>query len=289
MDFKQGEATDQNPFSQEAMAGAARLLSTEAERAEASGAAEALARDGYCVIEEALDDQQLTALRVEVDRLNLQTPASASSFGGFDTRRAFNLLGQSRGFNPVAAHRQVLAVVETHLEDQIQLSETSTVTLGPGQVSQVLHYDDGCYPMPRPHLPLMVSAMWAVDDFTEVNGATRVVPGSHLLAEVDTAADTVPLEMPAGSVGLWDGRLVHGGGANNSSAVRRGVAVLYARAWLRQQENQYLCLAPEVVAGFGRDFQRLLGWCLYGPHTGIVQGRDPKHLLTEALMNSDKD
>jgi ectoine hydroxylase-related dioxygenase (phytanoyl-CoA dioxygenase family) len=126
----------------------------------------------------------------------------------------------------------------------------------------------------------MVSVMWAIDDFTEANGATRVVPGSHLETEVDTTAETEPLEMPAGSVGLWDGRLVHGGGANSTDAVRRGVAVLYARAWLRQQENQFLCLAPETVAGFDRRFQRLLGWCLYGPHTGIVQGRDPKHLLT---------
>jgi len=195
------------------------------------------------------------------------------------TRRAFNLLGRSRVFDPLATHPTVVAAVESHLDDQIQLSETSTVTLEPGQGAQVLHHDDGCYPMPRPHMPLMVSVMWAIDDFTVANGATRVVPGSHLVAEVETAADTVPLEMSAGSVGLWDGRLVHGGGANTTGVARRGVAVLYTRAWLRQQENQYLCVSPDVVAGFDRRFQRLLGWCLYGPHTGIVQGRDPKHLL----------
>jgi len=271
---------DQNPFSPEAMAVAARFLSTEAEQAKASEAISSLSRDGYCVIEGVLDDQQLAAVRKEVDHLNEQTPASGSSFGGSDTLRAFNLLGRSRAFDPLAAHPLVVAATEAHLNDQIQLSETSTVTLGPGQSAQVLHHDDGCYPIPRPHLPLMVSAMWAIDDFTVANGATRVVPGSHLATEVDTAADTVPLEMPAGSMGLWDGRLVHGGGANTTGAVRRGVAVLYARAWLRQQENQYLCLAPDVVAGFDRRFQRLLGWCLYGSHTGVVQGRDPKHLLT---------
>jgi len=270
---------DQNPFSPEAMAVAARFLSTEAERAEAAEAIATLARDGYCVIENAIDAEQLAAARAEVDRLNEMTPPSASSFGGFDTRRAFNLVGRSRVFDPLVAHPAVVATVEAHLGDQIQLSETSTVTLGPGQDAQVLHHDDGCYPMARPHMPLMVSAMWAIDNFTVANGATRVVPGSHLVPEVDTAADTVPLEMAAGSVGLWDGRLVHGGGANTAEASRSGVAVLYSRAWLRQQENQYLCLASEVVAGFDRRYQRLLGWCLYGPHTGIVQGRDPKHLL----------
>ncbi len=279
-DDRGGDPVDQNPFSAEAMATAARFLSTEEERADVAEASTALSRDGFCVIEGVLTDDQLAEARREVDRLNEETPASASSFGGYDTRRAFNLLGRSRAFDPLAADPSTIATIETHLGDQIQLSETSTVTLGPGQPSQILHHDDGCYPIPRPHLPLMVSAMWAIDDFTVANGATRVVPGSHLQTEVDTSAATVPLEMPAGSVGLWDGRLVHGGGANTTGEVRRGVAVLYARAWLRQQENQFLCLSPDLVAGFDRRYQRLLGWCLYGPHTGIVEGRDPKHVLS---------
>jgi hypothetical protein len=276
----QADAIDQNPFSAEAMASAARLLSTGEERTEVSEATTTLADNGYCVMEGLLDDEDLRAVRVGVDGLNAQTPPSASTFGGFDTQRAFNLLGRSRAFDALAAHRRVVAAVEAHLDDQIQLSETSTITLGPGQGEQVLHHDDGCYPLPRPHLPLMVSAMWAIDDFTVANGATRVVPGSHLHAEVDVAAETVPVEMSAGSVALWDGRLVHGGGANTTTTARRGVAVLYSRAWLRQQENQFLCLDSAVVAGFDRGYQRLLGWCLYGPHTGIVEGRDPKHLLT---------
>ncbi|MGI9615470.1 MAG: phytanoyl-CoA dioxygenase family protein [Acidimicrobiales bacterium] len=284
MDSEESErrrtAVDENPFSSEAMASAARFLSTDEELAAVSDVSAALARDGFSVIENVLSSEELAAARRDVDRLNAETPASGSSFGGYDTRRAFNLLGRSRAFDPLASHPAVVAAVETHLDDQIQLSEASTVSLEAGQPAQILHHDDGCYPMPRPHPPLMVSVMWAIDDFTEANGATRVVPGSHLVAEVDTAAETQPLEMPAGSVGIWDGRLVHGGGANSSDAMRRGVAVLYARAWLRQQENQFLCLSQATVAGFDRRFQRLLGWCLYGPHTGIVQGRDPKHLLT---------
>lgn len=278
-DSGQRNAIDENPFSSEAMADAARFLSTDEERAEVSTAITDLERDGFCIIENVLDADELAAVRDEVDRLNAETPPSASSFGGFDTRRAFNLLGRSRVFDPLAGHRSVVAAVEAHLGDQIQLSEASTVTLGPGQPRQILHHDDGCYPMPRPHLPLMVSAMLAVDEFTEANGATHVVPGSHLVPEVDTSADTVRLTMGAGSVALWDGRLVHGGGANSSDAERRGVAVLYTRAWLRQQENQFLCLSPDIVAGFDRRYQRLLGWCLYGTHTGIVGGRDPKHVL----------
>ncbi|MDH3683141.1 MAG: hypothetical protein OEV40_24705, partial [Acidimicrobiia bacterium] len=129
---------DENPFSPEAMATAARLLSTEQDRAEVAQATAALSRDGYCVVEGVLSHEQLMAVRSEVDRLNAQTPASASSFGGFDTRRAFNLLGRSRVFDPLATNRLVIAVVEAHLDDQIQLSEASTVTLEPGQRAQVL-------------------------------------------------------------------------------------------------------------------------------------------------------
>ncbi len=86
----------------------------------------------------------------------------------------------------------------------------------------MMHLDDGCYPLPRPHPPLMVSVMWAIDDFTEVTGATRMVPGSHLdpdRAFVDVA--TEPLFMQAGSAGLWDGRTVHVGGAQQPAATRR--------------------------------------------------------------------
>ena len=274
------DAIDRNPFSSEAMAQAARFLSSEEERLAVASQSRELRDVGYTVLADLLDADTLAEARREVDRLMAETPPSASSFGGYDTKRAFNLLGRSRAFDALASHPSVIAVIEAHLADQIHLSETSTVTLGAGEAAQILHYDDGCYPVPRPHMPLMVSVMWALDDFTEANGATRMAAGTHLQTDPDIdGSDTVPLEMSAGSVGLWDGRTIHGGGANTTDRPRRGIAVLYARAWLRQQENQFLCLDRAVVSGFDRKYQRLLGWCMYGPHTGIVQGRDPKHTL----------
>ena len=269
-----------NPFSSEAMSQSARFLATDDEGQAVADNVDQLAASGYTVLTDLLDEETLAAARDELDRLMAETPDSSTPFGGYGTKRAFNLLGRSRAFDPLVGHPLVVAAVEAHLQDQIQLSEVSTVTLGPSENAQMLHFDDGCYPLPRPHEPLMVSVMWAMDDFTEVNGATRIVPGSHL--DPDPAFVSVPTEpllMSAGSAGLWDGRTVHGGGANNSDRPRRGIAVLYARAWLRQQENQYLCLDRSLIASFDRRYQRLLGWCTYGPHTGIVEGRDPKGQL----------
>jgi len=273
-------ALDQNPFSPEAMARAGRWVSTEAERALGAPAIEQLAADGVAVLPSLLDEPTLDAARDELDRRNTETPASSTTFGGFATRRPFNLLGPSRAFDPLVTHPLVIAVIESHLDDQIQISEASGITIGPHEPAQILHFDDGCYPLPRPHPPLMVSVMWALDDFAEANGATRVAPGTHLVDEPEIEAlRTIPMEMPAGSALLWDGRTIHGGGANRTETPRRGVAVLYARAWLRQQENQFLCIDRATVAGFDRRYQRLLGWCIYANHTGLVAGRDPKHLL----------
>jgi len=69
-------------------------------------------------------------------------------------------------------------------------------------------------------------------DFTEENGATRVIPGSHRLADKlqFQHADTVPAEMPAGSVVFYTGSLYHGAGANRSNDVRYGLNLTYALA-----------------------------------------------------------
>ena len=276
------DALDRNPFSPDAMAAAGRWVSTDAEREQAAPVVAHLRTDGFAILHDLLDGPTLDRAREELDRRNAATPPSTTTFGGFATRRPFNLLGPSRAFDPLVTHPLVVAAVEAHLDDQIQISEASGITIGPDEPAQILHFDDGCYPLPRPHPPLMVSVMWALDDFVEENGATRMAPGTHLVDDHDLdRCETIPMEMPAGSAILWDGRTIHGGGANRTDTPRRGIAVLYARAWLRQQENQFLCVDRETVAGFDRRYQRLLGWCVYANHTGVVGGRDPKHLLAD--------
>jgi ectoine hydroxylase-related dioxygenase (phytanoyl-CoA dioxygenase family) len=126
------------------------------------------------------------------------------------------------------------------------------------------------------------NTLWAMTDFTPENGATRVIPGSHTLADrlQFREADTEPAAMPAGSVLLYTGALYHGGGANRSDATRYGVNLTYAVSWLRQEENQYLSVPREVALGLPDDLLRLLGYARGAYALGYVDDlRDPLDAL----------
>ncbi|MEK9942008.1 MAG: phytanoyl-CoA dioxygenase family protein, partial [Gammaproteobacteria bacterium] len=115
------------------------------------------------------------------------------------------------------------------------------------------------------------SALWALDDFTEENGATRIVMGTSDLDEVSDD-DSIPIAqaiMPKGSVVMYLGSTIHGGGANYSSESRKAAVNTYALGWLRQEENQYLALSPQAVASQSDEVQRLLGFQAHGPHLGV--------------------
>ena len=105
--------------------------------------------------------------------------------------------------------------------------------------------------------------MWAVTDFTEEMGATRVIVGSHLWeddpAEVDPALTTGAV-MSKGSVLVYTGSIYHGGGANHSDVHRIGINVGYSLGWLRQEENQYLACPPEIARTLPEGLLRLMGY-----------------------------
>jgi ectoine hydroxylase-related dioxygenase (phytanoyl-CoA dioxygenase family) len=123
--------------------------------------------------------------------------------------------------------------------------------------------------------------MWALDDFTEENGATRVVPGSHRWTDRMAGPDdaTVPAVMPAGSVMFYVGKIWHGGGANRTDAPRLGVILEYVAAWLRAQENHLLAVPRDVVATLPERLQELLGYNIYPPFVGYVDGRHPRRYI----------
>jgi ectoine hydroxylase-related dioxygenase (phytanoyl-CoA dioxygenase family) len=123
--------------------------------------------------------------------------------------------------------------------------------------------------------------MWPFDDFTQENGATRIVPGSHRwIDETPTpSTDTIALTMPAGSALMYVGSLWHGGGANTTSTPRIGVVLHYAVSWLRPVENHVLAVPSTVVAELPERLQELLGYNIYPPFIGYVDGRHPRRLL----------
>ena len=164
---------------------------------------------------------------------------------------------------------------------EYQLSAPTGILIGPGEPAQVLHHDDAVYPLPRPHDQVVVTCMWPFDDFTDLNGATRLVPGSHRWTDrrPDESTEVTIAEMPAGSVMFYVGTLWHGGGANRSDRPRLGVVLEYAASWLRPQENHILGVPHEIVATLPERLQELLGYNVYPPFLGYVDGRHPRRLL----------
>ena len=166
-----------------------------------------------------LVDGLITALQ-RIEREHRLGPAR-TSFEGFKTVRINNLLTYDDLFWEVPLHDNVLPVVERVLDRECLLSSFCSLVLGPGQEAQPIHEDTQLIPLPRPHIPITINAIWALSDFRADNGATRIIPGSHKYdssPEYGREYDAVTATMKAGSVMLFDSALWHGGGANNSDA-----------------------------------------------------------------------
>jgi ectoine hydroxylase-related dioxygenase (phytanoyl-CoA dioxygenase family) len=162
------------------------------------------------------------------------------------------------------------------------VSSLSAITILPGETAQPIHADDQVIPIPKPHKAVTANSMWAVTDFTEANGATRVIPRSHLAdhaPEYGQHYDSICAEMPAGSILVWDGGLWHGGGANVTDERRRGIAMNYCAGYIRQQENQQLGLPPRLVATFPARLQELVGYGIYQGLIGHIDKRAPAEVV----------
>jgi ectoine hydroxylase-related dioxygenase (phytanoyl-CoA dioxygenase family) len=132
----------------------------------------------------------------------------------------------------------------------------------------------------------MINCMWAVDEFTADNGATLVVPGSHKWPK-DRQPEPHEITqgaMPAGSVLIYFGGLLHAGGANRTQKPRTGLVLSYCLGWLRQVENHYLAIPLELAKTFPKRLQRLIGYFVHEPNLGCVEGQDPMRLLTGDLV-----
>jgi ectoine hydroxylase-related dioxygenase (phytanoyl-CoA dioxygenase family) len=86
-----------------------------------------------------------------------------------------------------------------------------------------------------------------------------------------------------GSVMLYLGSLWHGGGANRTDHARLGVIVEYVASWLRPQETHLLAVPPDLAATLPERLQELLGYNIYPPFLGYVDGRHPRRALASTL------
>jgi ectoine hydroxylase-related dioxygenase (phytanoyl-CoA dioxygenase family) len=237
--------------------------------------------DGYAILERAIEPALVAELVATIDRslAELAIPFGANDFLGTRTRRLFNLLARDPLFARVPIHEAVLPVVESVLDPECLLSSLTAIEMNPGETLQPLHADDGSIPLPKPHLPITCTAIWALTDFTEENGGTRVVPGSHRAdhspRKHEREASALTARMSAGSVLVYHGSLWHGGGANTSAAHRLAIVCNYCAGFLRQEECQLLALPREQVAAFPPRLQGLVGYSTYRGLLGHVDQQSP--------------
>jgi ectoine hydroxylase-related dioxygenase (phytanoyl-CoA dioxygenase family) len=246
-----------------------------------------ISRNGWTVIERAIEPDLVDALADDLLRLEetLDVEPAGNSFEGDRTIRIYNLLAYGRLYEAIPVHRRVLPVVERVLDPGCLVSSLSSISILPGERAQPIHADDQLIPLPKPHVPTVCNTMWALTDFTEANGATRLVPGSHLAdrsPDYGAPYESIAAEMPRGSVLVWHGSLWHGGGANTTAERRVGIAMNYCAGWIRQQENQQLGIPREVAAGFPPRLRRLCGYGIYNGLIGHINKHDPAEMLGDA-------
>ena len=243
-----------------------------------------VAADGYTIVEDAIAPDLVDELIADLARLEreLAIEPATNSFEGANTLRIYNLLAHGEVWQRVPLHDSVLPIVEGVLDPGCLISSLSSIDIGPGETAQPIHADDQLIPIPKPHPPTVCNSMWALTDFTEANGATRIIPGTHLYdhsPDYGQPYDSIAAEMPKGSVLVWHGSLWHGGGANQTDERRIGIAMNYCAGYIRQQENQQLGIPPELVATFPPRLQELVGYGIYNGLIGHIDKRTPADVV----------
>lgn len=260
---------------------------------------EAMKRDGAVIVEDMIEGATLDRLLADIGPLIECAPFGSPEFTGVRTRRCGGLLGKSAHTvdlltQPLftGAAEQLLSKEQPYvwwndtvphtLYAKIQLSVTQAIQIMPGEKAQPLHRDDGVHHRRHPGPETQVQIMYAGTDFTEENGCTRVIPGSHLW-EADRRPhphESIAATMRRGSGLFFFGSVFHGGGANVSKdRPRIGITLSLIPGHLRQEENQYLAVPIDVVKQYPPHVQALMGYVVSPPACGFVDLVDPAFML----------
>jgi ectoine hydroxylase-related dioxygenase (phytanoyl-CoA dioxygenase family) len=236
---------------------------------------------GACVLEGVLEGEKLaevqTALYRAADSDRRYGLSLDYAYGKDDhvNQRVWNLPSHDPVFCELAEHPAAMTFVRHLLGWPALLSSMSANITGEGGQSMVIHCDQGYMPAPW-NRPLGVNVAWCVDDFTADNGSTVYAPGSNRWEPntypPDVRERLVPIEAPAGSLIVMEGRLVHTNGVNTNGVRRAGIFSWYTLPVFLPQENWYLSLNPAVRQVGSETLMTLLG---FRPQVlGRVNGRD---------------
>ncbi|MGZ5923855.1 MAG: phytanoyl-CoA dioxygenase family protein [Rhizomicrobium sp.] len=249
-----------------------------------------LKEDGAVIIDSVLSRAEMDEVAKELKPWIDATPFGPDAFSGHRTKRRGGLVARSPRCRDLVMHPLMLGTAGKLLEhaSSFQLHLTQVIAIGPGEPMQTIHRDQWAFDFfsfPKGY-EVQCNTIWAMTDFTEENGATRVIPGSNHYEDKlkFEEKDTVPAEMTKGSVLLYTGSVYHGGGANRSDTTRIGINITYNLSWLRQEENQYLSVPPEIARTLPIDLLKLIGYRRGAYALGYVDDlRDPLQVLRPDL------
>ncbi|KAI9881716.1 MAG: hypothetical protein M1823_006573 [Watsoniomyces obsoletus] len=249
---------------------------------------------GYVIIPNCFTKAQAQEARTEIDRLLGESPLGGrNAFEGLNTNRIYSLLNKSRVFDKFAILPRVLALNDYFLEPNYLLTAFHTISINPGEKAQGLHHDDGYIQVPRPRAPFGSAIMVAFDEYTETNGATRIIPGSHTWGGDRTGKpeETIPALCPEGGVVYFVSTLIHGGGANTSNKARQSATVQYCQPYIRPIENQILAVDPRKLDEIDPKIVALMGYKTMEPFMGYADGLNPRRAAARMVrwLKNDVD
>ena len=247
---------------------------------------------GYCVVENALDDDVLSRLQERLAEQAAGERAAGVAHLEHDgaNQRLMMLPAKGEVFRELLTHPLIDEVMPHLLDQGFVLSSLNANVAGRGGEEMLMHSDQSYLPFPTPR-PVVANIMWMVSDFTEDNGATRLIPRTHLRPEnvayeglpPDEEFQPVAATGKAGDALVLDGRIWHGTGRNVTSEPRYGILSYFCRPWIRQQENFFLALPDDLVAALTVELRSRLGWRIWSGLGRVGQGQHTGDHLVERV------
>jgi ectoine hydroxylase-related dioxygenase (phytanoyl-CoA dioxygenase family) len=255
--------------------------------ASAEDVAATLKEHGYAIVDDLAPTTLMDEIAEQMGPHVENSMYGTDSLLGLKTKRTGALIARSQAARRLIMHPTALGAAEITLRkaSAFQLHLTQIISVYPGSPAQKLHQDEVAwdfFPFPQDY-DIQCNTLWAMTDYTEEMGATRVIPGSHLSTRKKyDMSETAAAVMRRGSALFYTGKVFHGAGENKSDRLRQAINITYAVGWVRQEENQYLSTPLEIAKTLPDDLLKVMGYQLGCFSLGYVRdGEDPMVAIRE--------
>lgn len=227
---------------------------------------------GFCLVANSLDESVRQRIHDRLERQAAAEEAAGLAILDGPNQTVGNLVDKGEEFWDLLVHPVVDDLIGWLIGEQAILSSSLAKLVSRGGEPGMIHNDQGYLDL-RVAEPLVANVMWMISEFSEANGGTQLVPGSHLVHRehgdpVDDDA-WVSAAGPPGTAMVFDGRLTHRTGVNVTDRRRVGVLTYWCRPWIRQQENMVASLRDETVAAMPEAVKRRTGFEIYRSLGGV--------------------